>query len=165
LIRTLTRASLHPLSCTPSSWPEKLSNNSKIFLPSPLILLCNHRKYSSMISPVIQFVFVCQYKTRKSIGLIFLKHRGCVDVAIHQTNSFFPEADIVKTSATRFLLFFPPLSAFVASVRSGISFQKRPVSSILRTLSGSYSVARRRTFSICVIASGLSICAESAYHR
>jgi hypothetical protein len=124
-------------------------------------LLSSHCRYSSIIMPV-HFVLLYRYSMRKSFRLIFLKQRGLFDLPIHQTCSFFLEAETVNTSVIRSLLFFPPLLAYVASVRLGVSFQKRPVSSILRILSSWYLEQSCRIYSIWAIASGLLISTEAA---
>ena len=115
------------------------------------------------MSPVIHFDLFHRYWTRRSLQLIPFKQRGFFDLPIIQGSNFSdPSALQVRASVIRSLLFFPPLPAFVVSVRSGVSFQKRAVSSMLRTLQGLYSEATDRILSICSIALKLSISADAA---
>ena len=114
-IRTFKRPCFPPTNCTPTSWPEKLSNNSKTFLPCIFILL---------FSPVIHFDLLYQYWTRNWWRFRFLKQRRFFDLLITHILYFSePSALHVKASVIRSLAFFPPVHECVVSVRFGDIFQ------------------------------------------
>jgi hypothetical protein len=84
-----------------------------------------------------------------------LKYLGFFDLPITQGSSFSePSVFVVKVRVIRSLLFFPLFPVSVTSRRSGISFQKRPVSSILNISLSLYLEQMVRGSAICWIVSG-----------
>lgn len=161
---TCERLCKPPNNCTASSWPEKLSINNRTFLPSLRNLLLIYCDYSLHISPVIHLDLLNLYIIRRFLRLILLKHRGFSDLLITQAKNFsLISVLLVNAMVIRSLVFFILLQDYVAKVRSGVLFQFRPVSSILRILRSSYSLLSCRTASICAILSRSSITAEPAF--
>jgi hypothetical protein len=81
-IRTFKRPYKPLTNCTASSWPEKLSINSKTFLFLSRILLLSYRKYSSHISLVIYLDLLNRYIIYRFLRLTLLKDRGFSDLLI-----------------------------------------------------------------------------------
>ena len=131
IIRTFDKPSRPLTSSTPKLWPEKLSSNNKTFLPS--IFLLNYCRNSSQITPVIYFVLLYRYITRRRLRSTFFKACGFLYLLINHSSSILVLSLLqVKATVQRSLLFLVLWLDSVAKVSLGVIFQNNLDSSILK---------------------------------